>query len=166
VGLVDAAICLMRSKDIAGHPIDGAPDFCIGVVASPGLVDDKREMAELKVKLERGVSFVQTQPVYDAAVMEKFLEAIASYKVPVFAGHMMLKSASMASFINSNFPGISVPDRMVRALEGLPRDKMVETSLQLSVELIKKLKTMCQGVNFMPEGWERHLATITREADI
>lgn len=166
VALVDAAVCLMRGTDIAGHPIDGTPDFCLGVVANPGMVSDKAEMAELKAKLERGACFIQTQPVYDAAVMEKFLEAIRGFDVPVFAGHMILKSASMASFINSNFPGIRVPDNMVRALEGLPRDKVVETSLGLSVELIKKLGPMCQGINFMPEGWERHLPDIIEQAGI
>lgn len=166
VALVDTAMCLMRGKDVAGHPLDGNPDFCLGVVASPGLIDDKNEMAELKEKLERGACFIQAQPVYDAAVMERFLEAISRYKVPVFAGHIILKSSSMASFINSNFPGIMVPDKMVRALEGLPRDKVVETSLKLSAELITELKPMCQGINFMPEGWERHLSSILEKAGI
>lgn len=163
VALVDAAVGLTRGRDMAGHPIDGAPDFCLGVVASPGLVDDKKEMAGLKEKLERGAGFIQTQPVYDVAVMEKFLEAIRGFGVPVFAGHMILKSASMASFMNSNFPGIRVPDVMVRALEGLPRDRVVETSLHLSVELIKRLRPMCQGINFMPEGWERYLSNIVEQ---
>jgi len=166
VALVETAVCLMRGNDIAGHPIDGTPDFCLGVVANPGLINDKAEMAELKAKLERGACFIQTQPVYDTEVMEQFLKATKDFQVPVFAGLMPLKSASMASFINSNFPGIKVPDKTLRALEGLPREKVIETSLDLSAELVKKLKGMCQGVNFMPEGWERHVAGIIERAGI
>ena len=86
--------------------------------------------------------------------------------MPVFAGHVILKSASMASFMNSNFPGIRVPDAMIRELEGLPRDRVVETTLQMSAELIKKIKPMCQGIHFMPEGWERYLSRIVEQIGI
>ncbi len=166
VSLVDVAVGLIQGKDMAGHPIDGAPDFCLGVVASPGLVDDEKEMSRLKEKLHRGARFIQTQPVYEPEVMEKFVEAIKDFEVPVFAGHVILKSASMASFMNSNFPGIKIPDSMIRKLEGLPRDKVIETTLEISVELIKNIKPFCQGICFIPEGWERYLSRVVEQIGV
>ena len=166
VALIDVAVGLTQGRDMAGHPIDGAPDLCLGVVATPGLVDDEKEMSRLKEKLQRGARFIQTQPVYELEVMEKFVEAIKGFEVPVFAGHVILKSASMASFMNSNFPGVKIPDTMIRELEGLPRDRVIETTLQMSAELIKKIKPMCQGIHFMPEGWERYLSRIVEQVGI
>ena len=72
----------------------------------------------------------------------------------------MLKSVSMASFMISNFPGVSIPKNMVEKLEGLSRDQVMETSLQMSIELLKKMKPMCQGVHLMPAGWEKYVPRI------
>ncbi len=77
-----------------------------------------------------------------------------------FAGHVMLKSASSASFLNSNAPDISVPEEIIRKLEGLSREELLAASQQITVEFIKKAKSLCQGVHLVPMGWERFIPTI------
>jgi methylenetetrahydrofolate reductase (NADPH) len=76
---------------------------------------------------------------------------------------MMLKSASMARFINSNLPGITVPEKLIKGLEGLPKEELLKKSLQISVELLKEMKPLCQGFHFIPAGWERHIPEIIRQ---
>ena len=88
---------------------------------------------------------------------------LVTLQVPVIVGHMMLKSASMARFINSNLPGITVPENLIRELEGLPRSQLVEKSLQISVTLLKKMKPLCQGIHFIPAGWETCVPGIVQE---
>ncbi len=160
VSLVNTAMTLMQGKDITGHALDGAPNFCFGVMATPGLEPAEPHLAELKEKIAQGAQFIQTQAVYDPEVLERFMESISGFKVPVLVGHVMLKSASMASFMNSNIPGVNVPEKLILELEGLPREKVSETSLQISIDLLKKMKPMCQGIHLMPAGWEKYVPRI------
>ena len=91
------------------------------------------------------------------------MESIRSLNVPVVVGHIILKSASMASFMNSNFPGIYIPEKLIRELEGLSKSQLVETSLQISIELLKEIKPLCQGIHFIPAGWEKYVPKIVQE---
>ncbi|MBI2831438.1 MAG: methylenetetrahydrofolate reductase [Chloroflexi bacterium] len=160
VALLRAANALTRGEDMSGHTLDGAPSFCYGVTASPGLEPLDEQVAMLKEEVSLGACFIQTQTVYDPTVLERFMESVKSLNVPVIVGHMMLKSASMASFLNSNVPGVNVPDKLIRELEGLSKDKAADTSMLISIDLLKKLKPMCQGIHFIPAGWERCVPVI------
>ncbi len=163
ITLVKAAVNLTKGADLTGHALNEAPRFCLGVTATPELASDEKQIAELKEKIALGANFIQTRPIYDPAVLERFLESVGSLNVPVIVGHMMLKSASMARFINSNLPGITVPEKLIRELEGLPREKVVGKSIQVSTTLLKNLKPLCQGIHFIPAGWERYMADLVSE---
>jgi len=158
--LVNAATTLNKGNDIAGHTLDGAPNLCVGVLATPGLEPAEVHLTELKEQLVQGAQFIQTQPVYEPEVLENFLESVSKFNVPVIVGHIMLKSVSMASYMNSNVPGVTVPVEIIKKLEGLPKGQVIETSLQISIELLKKLKPMCQGIHFTPAGWERYVPQV------
>ena len=142
------------------HALEGSPDFCLGVVATPGLEPAELHLAKLKKKIAEGAQFIQTQTVYEPEVLERFMESIKGFDVPVLVGHVMLKSVGMARFMNSNVPGVTVPERLIKELEGLRREQVVETSLQISMELLRKMKPMCQGIHLMPMGGERYVPTI------
>jgi methylenetetrahydrofolate reductase (NADPH) len=163
VALVRAAVNLTKGADLTGHALNEAPHLCLGVAAIPKLEADEACLAELKEEISLGASYIQTQPIYDPEVLERFLESIHDLPVPVTVGHMMLKSASMARFINGNLPGVTVPEKLIRELEGLPRNQLVEKSLQISVALLKKMKPLCQGVHFIPAGWEIYVPGIVEE---
>jgi len=53
-----------------------------------------------------------------------------------------------------------VPERLIRELEGLSRDQLLRKSLQVSIELLRKMKPLCQGVHLIPAGWERYISGI------
>ena len=160
VSLVNAAMTLTKGTDMTGHALNGAPNFCFGVAATPGLEPAESHLARLKEKIAQGAQFVQTQTVYEPEVLERFMESVSRFNVPVIVGHIMLKSVSMASFMNSNFPGVTVPQKLIKELEGLPKEQVIETSLQISIDLLKKMKPMCQGIHLMPAGWERYVPRI------
>lgn len=163
IALVKAAVTLTKGADMTGHALNEAPNFCLGVTAIPEREPNEAHLAELKEKVSLGAGYIQTQPIYEPEVLERFLESISSLHVPVIVGHMMLKSASMARFINSNLPGVTVPEKLIRELEGLPRNQLVEKSLQISVALLKRMKPLCQGVHFIPAGWEIYVPGIVQE---
>ena len=163
VALVKTAVSLTQGVDMVGHALNEAPNFCLGVTAVPDLATGGAHLAELNEKISMGASFIQTRPIYEPEVLERFLESINGLYVPVIVGHMMLKPASMARFINSNLPGITVPENLIKGLEGLPRDQLLRKSLQISVELLRKMKPLCQGVHFIPAGWERYIPGIIQQ---
>jgi 5,10-methylenetetrahydrofolate reductase len=158
--LAEVARTLTEGADMAGHALEGAPSLCFGVMATPGLEPTEEHLAEVRRAVDCGAQFIQTQPVYDPAVLQRFMEAVADLGVPVVVGHMMLKSVSMASFINSNVQGVTVPDAMMRQLDGLRRDELIEASLRLSIDFLRQTRPMCQGIHFMPAGWERYVSRI------
>lgn len=160
VSLVTAARALTKGQDITGHALDGTPDFCLGVAANPGLKPAEPHLERLRQKIVEGAQFIQTQTVYEPEVLERFMESVSKLNVPVMVGHTMLRSASMASFMNSNLPGVTVPDKLIRELEGLPKHQVTETSLRLSIDLLRRMKPLCQGIHFMVAGWEQHIPTV------
>lgn len=160
VSLLNTAKTLTKGTDIKGHALDGAPNFCLGITATPGLEPADKHLDELKEKIAQGAQFIQTDPVYDMEILEKFMESIKDLNIPVIVGHLMLKSASMASFMNSNVPGVTVPQKMIDELEGLPKGQLIDTSIEMSIDFLKKIKPLCQGIHLMPTGWERFVPRI------
>ena len=160
VSLVKAAHDLNDERDFAGHGLDGPSNFCIGVLAEIGLKPDATQMDKLKREVDAGADFIVTQAMYDTAVLEEFLGSVGQFRLPVIVGHVMLKSASSASFLNSNAPGISIPERIIKQLEGLSREALFGTSQQITVEFIESAKSLCQGVHLVPMGWERFIPHI------
>jgi len=160
ISLAGAAKTLTGGHDMTGHALDGAPSLCLGIMANPGLEPLEKQLDTIKEAVAQGAQFIQTQPVYDPSVLERFVNSIHNLDVTIIVGHMMLKSVSMASFINSNLEGVTVPDAMIKQLEGQPRNIAVETSLQMSANLIKAIKPLCHGIHFIPAGWERYVPRI------
>ncbi len=161
--LVRTAVGLTKGCDMTGHALNQAPDFCLGVTAVPEWAAEGAHLAELKEKVSHGASFIQTRPIYKPEMLERFLESINGLRVPVIVGHMILKSASMARFISSNLPGITVPENLINRLEGLPREQLLKESLQISVELLSRMRPLCQGVHFIPAGWETYIPGIIQQ---
>jgi len=158
--LVKAAATLTQGKDMTGHALDGAPEFCIGVEAMVGQVPADEQGERLRELVGQGAQFLLTQPIYAPEMLESFVNSVSDLNVPVIVSHMTLRSASMANFMNSNLPGVNVPRELVGELEGLPRAELGEKSLQLSIDLLKKLKPFCQGIHLMPSGWEAYVPRI------
>jgi len=158
--IIRAAREMNEGRDLAGHTLEGASNFCIGVLTSLAPKSEPAGMERLEREVAEGALFIITQPVYQPDVLEKFMESASRLKLPVIVGHAMLKSASMASFLNSNVPDIHVPDGIIRQMEGHTREDLIKVSQQITIEFIKKVKPMCQGVHLIPMGWERYVSNI------
>lgn len=162
-GLVKAASNLNRGIDLGGNPLNESPNFCIGVSVNIGSESNSDQINILQEKIAAGAQFILTQPAYDVVLVTKFLEATKTLGIPVIVGHMMIKSPSMARFINSNLPGVTIPDSIIGELDKAPRAQVAERSLQLSVALLKELKPLCQGFHFVLAGWEKYVANLVQE---
>ena len=73
--------------------------------AEPAALNYAREIARLREKKAAGAELVMTQPVYDARVLERFLDDSAPLGLPVLVGLLPLASYRNAEFLHNEVPG-------------------------------------------------------------
>jgi 5,10-methylenetetrahydrofolate reductase len=159
VQLLQVARKLESGQDMKANPLEGdAPRFCLGAVVNPGAEPLEPQVIKMEKKISAGAEFFQTQAIFDLKVFENFIARTRHLKTPVIAGIVLLKSASMARYMNEHVAGVSVPDELIREMEE-SKDKAA-SSVKIASRLIKELKPMCRGVHIMPIGWSKILPQV------
>jgi methylenetetrahydrofolate reductase (NADPH) len=166
MGLLKAARRLQEGYDLVGNELRGKPTFWVGAQVSPGGEgqDLEREVRGMEEKMELGVNFFFTTPVYDAVRFEFFSRKVAPLKVPIIAGITLLKSVGMARYLNQHVEGASVPETVISQLMKAP-DKQ-QASVEIASNLIKALRPLCQGVQIIPMGWEKLIPAVLDRAGL
>ncbi|MGQ9700573.1 MAG: methylenetetrahydrofolate reductase [Candidatus Bipolaricaulaceae bacterium] len=167
VQLIAAIAALNSGRDLTGNALLGATDFLVGAVVNPTAEPLAPHLAKLRLKVRLGARFIQTQAVYDVRAFKDFLAQVENFGVPVLLGIIPLKSAKMARFMNENIPGIRVPEEIIREMEEAktPTERR-ERSVEICARIIKEAYRYCQGVHFMPMGWEDCVPEILELAGI
>ena len=167
VQLLEAAKTLEQGKDLAGHELDGSPEFFLGAVATPEFEPLELHIVKLQKKVEAGARFFQTQAVYDAEKFKQFAKQIRGLNVPVMAGIVILKSAGMARYMNENVAGVKVPEQLIEQLkQDKQKAKSGQTGIEIAVRTIKEIKDYCNGIHIMALGWEDKIPAILNEAGL
>ena len=167
VQLLRAIAKLNEGFDMVGNQLKGKPDFFAGAVVNPGADTEasfELQIIKMEKKIKAGAKFFQTQAVYEPEKFYKFMKRVEQYHVPVMAGVIPLKSVGMARFMNKNVAGVFVPDSLIQKM-ATATDK-TQTGLQITADLIKQLKGVCQGVHIMAIGWEKKVPQILDIAGI
>ncbi|HEU4990694.1 MAG TPA: methylenetetrahydrofolate reductase, partial [Gemmatimonadaceae bacterium] len=148
IGLANLVHNLNRGLDPGGNQIGEPTRFVIGVGVNPAAVDPEHEVKRFEWKVDAGAEFAITQPVFDAAQLERFLARIAHVRIPVVAGIWPLVSARNAEFLANEVPGVTVPDdilaRMRRANER-SRDHAVAEGIAIAREMLERVRPLVQG---------------------
>ena len=160
--LLRALAGLRDGKDMSGADLRGSPELFVGAVVNPGADDLDREIGRMEEKIEAGAAFFQTQAVYDAGDFERFVRRVEGYGVPIIAGCIMLKSGNMARNFNTNVPGISVPDAIIDRMDNAAKSANARRreSANITAEIIRDIRPMCQGAHIMAIGWEALIPNI------
>ncbi|HTW38632.1 MAG TPA: methylenetetrahydrofolate reductase [Steroidobacteraceae bacterium] len=167
VEMLGAARALAGGHDLAGNELKGTPHLFIGATANPGASDLAKELEGTRAKIAAGARFLQTQAIFDVALVARYLDAAQLGEVALLAGIIPLKSAKMAGWLNSNVPGIRVPDELLeemRAAAEAGREEQV--GLDIAVRLVRGLRDVSSGVHIMALGWEAHIPHILRESGV
>jgi 5,10-methylenetetrahydrofolate reductase len=166
VQLLKAASSLNQGYDMAGHELESVPSFFLGAVVTPGAEPLEPQVIKMKKKIEAGARFFQTQAVYEPEKFEHFMNQVQGFKVPIIAGIVVLKSAGMAKFMNSNVAGISVPESIIREMEETEKEDRKKKAVEIASRIIRQVKPFCQGVHVMPLGWDELVPEIINEAEL
>jgi homocysteine S-methyltransferase len=120
IGLVNVAARLNRGEDLAGNPAGPSTAFVLGVALNPSATRLSRELDRWRWKLDAGAEYAVTQPVFDPEALLRFLDALPGRRVPVLAGVWPLQSLRNAEFLNSEVPGVHVPESVRARLAAAP----------------------------------------------
>jgi len=165
VQLVSLIRSLADGKDLAGNKLAGKPSFTIGAVVNPGADPIEPQIIKLHKKIEAGAEFIQTQVVYDVGKFKNFLkQAKIPPKVKVLVGIFPLRSYKMATFVNEEIPGVSVPKKILERIKGAA--DAVEEGINISVEIIEELKPICGGIHLMTLNHLEEVPEILKRAEL
>ena len=167
IELLETIQGLQKGRDMAGIELQGAPQFCIGSTINTGATGGllEIELENLKKKMDLGVEYLITNPVFDLRRFQQFLKRIDTSKIAVIPVVLLLKSAGMARYIDRNIKGISIPPEMIRDIQKVP-DKVKEC-IRIAGEIIRHIKEMgMAGVLISTVGWEDRLPQVLDEAKL
>jgi len=149
VGLLRILRRMNEGLDATGSSIGEPTAFCVGAVLNPAAREPELEVERLRQKLEAGAQWVQTQPVYDLALLDDFLRRAGSPEIPVLVGVMPLHSARHAEFLHNEVPGITIPPE-VRARMREAGDKGLAVGIELAQGILRQARRRYAGAYLMP----------------
>jgi methylenetetrahydrofolate reductase (NADPH) len=158
VQLLQAVNGLMAGHNMAGKPLTGVPRYFAGAAVTPEAEPFELMLQKFAKKVENGARFFQTQAVFDADKLERFMAVARPLGVPVLLGVLLLKSARMGQFLNDNIPGVRVPASLIERLEQAARP--LDEGVTIAREMVAAARRHCQGVHLMTLGCEERIPEI------
>jgi methionine synthase I (cobalamin-dependent)/5,10-methylenetetrahydrofolate reductase len=151
IGILKLATRLNHGMDPAGKSLGAVTSFLLATGAEPAALNYPRELARLKQKRDAGAELVMTQPVYDPAVLLRFLDDVAPLGLPVLVGILPLASFRNAEFLHNEVPGMQVPDdvreRMRKAGSGALARK---EGVAIARGMLEAVRSRVAGAYVMP----------------
>jgi homocysteine S-methyltransferase len=149
-GLIRIIQRMNQGTDLAGTSIGAATRFAVGCGVNPTAEDLDLEIERVKRKLDAGPQFIMTQPVYELASWERFLDRLGGLsRVPILIGILPLQSFRHAEFLHNEVPGIHVPEEVREAMRAAGNEGQ-RVGVQLARELLSKCRSLANGVYLMP----------------
>ncbi|MCL4369356.1 MAG: methylenetetrahydrofolate reductase [Chloroflexi bacterium] len=157
-------------KFMSDDAFNGEAPLYIGAAANPYADPFEFRVVRLDKKVRSGASFIQTQGVYDVDRFERFMAALCDKgldkQVHVLAGIIPVRSARMAKYMQESVAGITVPDEIVKRMEGAADAKA--EGLAIALEIIERVRKIpgVHGIHIMAVGWEDSVPTIVERAGL
>ena len=146
IGLVNIVRRLNHGLDIGANSIGASTNFTIAVAANPGVPDIENELRRFKYKVEAGAEYAITQPVFDLRLLERFLERIKDFRIPVIAGIWPLTSLRNAEFMKNDLR-VSMPEEiMLRMAQTDSPDAARQEGVLIAQEMLAAVRPLVQGV--------------------
>jgi methionine synthase / methylenetetrahydrofolate reductase (NADH) len=149
IGLLEILRRMNDGQDGTGNSIGEPTSFHVGAALDPAAADTGRELERFRRKLDAGARWVQTQPIYDLDLVDRFLERAGGSPVPVVVGVLPLHSSRHAEFLHNEVPGITIPD-LVRGRLRDAGDKGVRVGIEMAQLLVRQIHERYAGAYLMP----------------
>ena len=170
--LIDCVRTMREAGTLLGgeEEIGGEISVFIGGAANPFGDPFEFRVTRLGKKINAGVDFIQTQPIYDMSRFKEWMEMVRDRgfheKVYMIAGVMPLGSAEIGEYINKSIPGVTVPEKLIDRVA--KAQEPGEEGIKICVEQIEELKEIdgIHGIHIMTLEWEHKVSQITDMAGL
>ena len=161
LGLLNAIRGLQDGKDMAGIELSGSPRFLVGSTVDAGAKgkSPELEIEEMNKKIEAGVQFFISPPLFDLSAIHPFMKRVDIQKTKIIPTVLLLKSLGMARYIMRNVSNVYISDSLIDRIQKSP-DKVRECTQIASEMVISLKKEGFSGVNLATLGWEHKLPEI------
>lgn len=153
---------LSGGKDMAGIELQGVPPaFTVGATFNAGATGGALdvELEELQKKIELGVRFIVTTPLFEPERLKPVLKRIDTSRIAVIPTVLLLKSAGMARYIDRNIRHISIPAETIQSIQKAG-DKAYQCT-KIAGDLVAAFKGMgLAGTLISTIGWEDKLPQV------
>jgi len=149
IGLTNLVSNLNRGLDPGGNAIGQPTRFAIGVGVNPVAIDPDHELRRFEWKVDAGAEFAITQPVFDAAQLERFFARVGDRHIPIIAGIWPLVSVRNAEFLANEVPGVSVPPEIIarmRRANDKSKEHAIAEGIAIAREMLDRIRPLVQGV--------------------
>ena len=164
IGLTNIANGLNQGLDIGGNPIGSQTALLIGVGANPGALRMDEELKRFDWKVQAGAEYVVTQPVFDLALLERFLQETEQYKLPIIAGIWPLTSYRNAEFMVNELR-VPVPhEYMERMRLADTADRARAEGIAIAREMVQRVRPLVRGVQLSAPFGRYEMAVQVAEA--
>jgi homocysteine S-methyltransferase len=149
---------LNRGIDPAGKKIGEGTSFFLACGAEPNAINYDRELSRLEKKVRAGAEMIMTQPVYDRAVVRRFLDDVREFRIPVLMGLCPLVSFRNAEFLHNEVPGMTVPESIRERMKAAPGPAGVDEGVAIAREMLVEFMDEVVGAYIMPQLGRYHTA--------
>jgi len=170
VGLVKMAVGMRdEHKFLSGDEIRQPPEYFIGATASPFTKPMSADLEKTVDKINSGVDFLQTQPVFDLATFSQWLAELrrvgGGREAAVIAGVLIVRSAEQAERL-ARVPGVAlgqeIIDRITKAPDG------GQEGIAIAVEMVRSLRALpgVRGVHLYAIDWPEAVGLVADRAGL
>lgn len=149
IGLTNLVSRLNRGLDPGGNALGGQTRFVLGVGVNPTSADLDRELKRFAWKVEAGAEYAMTQPVFDLEQLDRFLQRVEPFGIPIIAGLWPLVSLRNAEFLANEVPGVSVPPEILermRAASAKGKEAGLAEGILIAREMLAAIRGRVRGV--------------------
>ena len=154
----------------SGADIDEPPKLFIGAAANPFAEPFEWRVHRLAKKVMAGADFIQTQCIYNMNKMREWVKQAndmgLTEKVYLLAGITPMKSIGMARYMQTQVPGMDVPEEIIKRLKGVDKKDVADEGIRIACEQIEEFKEMkgVAGIHLMAIEWEHKVPEIAERA--
>ncbi|WP_018248585.1 methylenetetrahydrofolate reductase [Orenia marismortui] len=145
ISLIKAVQKLNAGSDINDNELKGNTDLIVATAANLGAEDLDKEIERLKVKIDAGADFIQTQPCYDLDLLDRFLDKTKDFNIPILIGILPLTSYSMAKYLANKVPGIEIDPSILERM----KDKDENEGIKIAREFLQDAYVKIDGIHIM-----------------
>ncbi|WP_323703537.1 bifunctional homocysteine S-methyltransferase/methylenetetrahydrofolate reductase [Mammaliicoccus sp. Dog046] len=136
-GLAEIITQFNQGINADGDTLRSNTNFSVAGAFNPNVNRLEPAVKRLEKKIESGMEYFITQPIYEPEKVKEIYEATKHIDAPIFIGIMPITNYNNALFLHNEVPGIKLSETVLNAFEKVKDDR--DATRALSISLSKQL---------------------------